>query len=97
VDTDLLREVNRRIYEVTRGFEEPSEFVCECGQDGCQEKLMLRTAEFIEILTAPKSLVAPEHMPRASEALGARGGSPLPARIATSHPKIPSAKSPRFS
>ena len=61
VDTDLLREVNRRIYEVTLGFEGPSEFVCECGQDGCEEKLMLRTAEFIEVLTARRRLVAPDH------------------------------------
>ena len=54
MDTDLLREVNRRLYEVTRGFEGPSEFVCECGRDGCEEELMLRTAEFVEILSAPR-------------------------------------------
>jgi hypothetical protein len=55
---------------------------------------MLRTAEFIEILTARRSLVAPDHVPRESEVLGARGGSPLSARDRDLSPETPSAKSP---
>jgi hypothetical protein len=32
----LLREVNRQIYEIVRSFDEPAEYVCECGDVSCR-------------------------------------------------------------
>ena len=63
LDEPLLREVNRRIHALTRSFDGPSEFLCECGHATCRATmLVLDPAEFADILAVPgRRLVAPGH------------------------------------
>ena len=59
----LLREVNRRIYQLTRDFDGPSEFLCECAHSACaMTPLELHPVEFADVLATPDCLlVAPGH------------------------------------
>src|SRR5207237_21311 len=63
VDEPLLREVNRRIHALTRSFDGPIEFVCECGHGICVATMVvLEPAEFADVLAVPGNrLVAPGH------------------------------------
>ena len=45
----LFREVNERVRSITEGFGEPLEevqFVCECGDVGCMERVRLPLSEY---------------------------------------------------
>jgi hypothetical protein len=63
VTESLLREVNCRIHQLTRDFDGPSEFLCECGHPGCEmTTLELHPTEFADLLATPDCiLVAPGH------------------------------------
>lgn len=59
----LLREVNVRIYERAREWDEPSEYVCECGLPACEKPtLRLEPHEVADLLAMSGCiLVAPGH------------------------------------
>jgi hypothetical protein len=60
----LLREVNLRIHQLTRAFDGPSEYICECGHPSCQPPtpVTLPPDEFAAISTNPgHRLLAPGH------------------------------------
>jgi hypothetical protein len=45
----LFREVNERVRSITEGFGEPLEqvqFVCECGDAGCMERVLLALRDY---------------------------------------------------
>jgi hypothetical protein len=43
----LFRSVNERIEELSHGVGESRvEFLCECGRDGCEERLLLAPEEY---------------------------------------------------
>jgi len=64
--------VNRRIRtlaaEVDPQDDSSWEFVCECGQLGCTERLGLPLALYDDLRYAGVALLAPGHQPRASRA-----------------------------
>jgi len=72
----LLREVNRRIYQLTRDFEGPTDFLCECGEPTCQmTSLEVHATEFADILATPGALlVAPGHEVPGAEVVRQRRG-----------------------
>ena len=72
----LLREVNRRIYQLTRDFDGPTDFLCECGKPGCQmTSLEVHATEFADILATPGSLlVASGHEAPGAEIVRQRRG-----------------------
>jgi hypothetical protein len=61
----LFREVNERIEDVTTTFvrdEEPMEFLCECDDAACAEKVSATRAEYEEIRSVPTHfIVLPGH------------------------------------
>jgi hypothetical protein len=57
-----LREVNAQIYRLTRYFDGPSEYICECAAPDCHSMLAVSSSEFAAILAAPgHRLVASGH------------------------------------
>jgi hypothetical protein len=53
----LFREVNERLRELGEGFSlvaERAEFVCECGNGSCLERIHMPLAAYEEIRTNPK-------------------------------------------
>lgn len=62
----LFREVNERIHETGVGFdvEAPQglDFICECGEGTCTERLRVRLAEYEQLpRTGPSFIVKPGH------------------------------------
>ena len=56
----LMRDVNDRTFESLRGFgAEEGDFACECGGEGCQERLELLVIEYAARDDQP--LLAPRH------------------------------------
>ena len=46
----LLRSVNERIEELSHGVgDNRIEFICECGRDGCEERLRMTCADYTSI------------------------------------------------
>jgi hypothetical protein len=76
VTDSLLREVNRRINQLTRDFDGPSEFLCECGRSSCElTTLELHPTEFADLLATPDCLlVAPGHDAPGFEVVRGGGG-----------------------
>jgi hypothetical protein len=53
----VFREVNERLRELGEGFSlvsETAEFVCECGQADCAERVRMSLAAYEEIRSDPK-------------------------------------------
>jgi hypothetical protein len=53
----VLREVNERLRDLGEGFSlvaETAEFVCECGNTSCTERIRMTLAEYEEIRSDPK-------------------------------------------
>ena len=64
----LLREVNTRIREVSDRFGTPEGFyrmICECGADGCDERLMVPVAAYESLRSQNEFLVCAAHKPPA--------------------------------
>jgi hypothetical protein len=52
----LFREVNERVRAINEGFAGPleeAEFVCECGDDSCTERIRLRVSDYEELRSDP--------------------------------------------
>jgi hypothetical protein len=50
----LFREVNERVQEVSGGrATEMTEFLCECGDSGCTERIALRNEEYEQVRADP--------------------------------------------
>jgi hypothetical protein len=53
----LFRDVNERLRELGEGFSlvsEESEFVCECGNSSCAERVRMTLAAYEEVRSDPK-------------------------------------------
>ena len=65
-----LGEVNRSIRDLAAKVDPHDasawEFVCECGEEGCAERLGLPLARYDELKDADSALLAPGHQPRRS-------------------------------
>jgi hypothetical protein len=60
----LFRQVNERIEEVNEalGADEPSDFLCECGDDNCTAPVRLTLAKYEEVRSdATHFVIAPGH------------------------------------
>lgn len=72
--TELLREVNRSIRDLAAMVDQNDasawEFVCECGEEGCTERLSLPLSRYDELDDAGAALLAPGHPLRLSESRG---------------------------
>jgi hypothetical protein len=56
----LLREVNERLRELGEGFSlvaEESEFVCECADSSCVERVRMTLAAYEEVRSDPKRFI----------------------------------------
>jgi hypothetical protein len=61
----LFREVNERIKRVNVGLAtvEASDFLCECGDDGCTDPISLTMREYEEVRADPTHFaVVPDHV-----------------------------------
>ena len=57
-----LRDVNAQIYRLTRYFDGPSEYICECAAPECHSMLAVNSSDFAAILAEPgHRLVASGH------------------------------------
>jgi hypothetical protein len=67
---ELLGEVNRRIRDLATKVDPQDvsswEFVCECGEEGCTERVGLPLAGYDELKHANGALLAPGHSPKRS-------------------------------
>ena len=67
---EQLEEVNRNIRDlaarVDPGDSSAWEFVCECGEEGCTERVALPLARYDELKNADATLLAPRHQLRRS-------------------------------
>jgi hypothetical protein len=63
LDSELLREVNRRIAQLATGFDAPLEYVCECGSSLCDRVSIELLQDEIEPIFARSGcyVVAPGH------------------------------------
>jgi hypothetical protein len=63
--TELLEEVNRSIRDLAAKVDPTDsstwEFVCECGEEGCTERVGLALARYDELRHADVALLAPGH------------------------------------
>ena len=63
--TDLLGEVNQKIRDLAANVDPDDvsrwEFVCECGEQGCTERVGLPLARYDELKHANGALLAPGH------------------------------------
>ena len=53
----LFREVNERLRELGEGFSlvaEEAEFVCECGNSACMERVQMTLASYEDVRSDPK-------------------------------------------
>ena len=53
----VFREVNERLRELGETFSlvsEPAEFVCECGNSGCTERVQMPLSEYERVRSDPK-------------------------------------------
>ena len=61
----VFREVNERLRELGEGFSlvsETAEFVCECGESSCAERVQLPLAEYERVRSDPKwFVIVPGH------------------------------------
>jgi hypothetical protein len=75
----LLREVNRRIYDLTRDLSGPAEFLCECCDPECEAtRVVMHPFEFADVLAMDGCLVvAPGHAAGGYEVVRERGGYAL--------------------
>jgi hypothetical protein len=68
--TELLGEVNRQIRDLAADVDPHDssswEFVCECGDQGCTERVGLPLARYDELKLANLELLAPGHPRRRS-------------------------------
>ena len=68
----LAREVNEAIAQIGRKFEvgdESLDFFCECGEEGCLERLLLTLPAFESLRAASEPLLVDGHLlARATEA-----------------------------
>jgi hypothetical protein len=68
--SELLGEVNRNIRDLAAKVDPHDssmwEFVCECGEEDCTERVGLALARFDELKYADLALLAPGHPPRRS-------------------------------
>ena len=68
--SELLVEVNRRIRDLAAKVDPQDvsswEFVCECGEAGCMERVGLPLARYDALRNADGGLFAPGHPPRPS-------------------------------
>jgi hypothetical protein len=68
--SDLVGEVNRKIRGLAAAVDPDDvsswEFVCECGGEGCTERLGLPLARYDDLKNADVALLAPGHAPKAS-------------------------------
>jgi hypothetical protein len=56
----LFREINERLRELGEGFSlvsEVSEFVCECGDTSCAERVQMSLAEYEHVRSDPRTFV----------------------------------------
>jgi len=62
---ELLGEVNRRIRDLAAEVDSHDsstwEFVCECGEEGCSERVGLPLARYDELRHGDVALLAPGH------------------------------------
>ena len=62
----LFRRVNERLEEVNEAFEpltDHSEFVCECADAGCAERIEVKLAAYEAVRSVPTQfLVKPQHV-----------------------------------
>jgi hypothetical protein len=66
----FFRQVNERIKDVADGLEggDRYEFLCECADASCADRIPLSTAEYEEIRSSPtKFVLAPGHVSREIE------------------------------
>ena len=67
-----LEEVNRTIRALAERMDPADSsdwgFVCECGADGCNERIGLSLARYDALRTAARALLAPGHRPGDSPA-----------------------------
>ena len=65
--SELLGEVNRQIRDLAADVDPDDtsswQFVCECGQEGCCERVGLPLAHYDELKRADVALLAPGHPP----------------------------------
>jgi len=63
INESVFREVNERIEELGERFDtDEVEFVCECADVGCAERLSLTTGEYEQVRSEPdRFLLAPGH------------------------------------
>jgi hypothetical protein len=63
--SDLLGEVNRNIRDLAAAVDPGEgsswEFVCECGDEDCSERVGLRLADYDELRRCDVALLAPGH------------------------------------
>jgi hypothetical protein len=63
--SELLGEVNRNIRDLAAEVDPQDvsswEFVCECGEPGCTERVGLALARYDELKNADAALLAPGH------------------------------------
>jgi hypothetical protein len=61
----LFREVNERVKGINDGFGgrlEEAEFVCECGDDACADRIRMKLAEYEDLRSDPTHFaVRPGH------------------------------------
>ncbi len=61
----LFREVNERVKAINEGFGDPlpkTEFVCECGQDSCTERVRMTLDAYEELRSNPRRFaIRPGH------------------------------------
>jgi hypothetical protein len=62
----VLRYVNERVARIADGFrvyDEPYDFLCECGVTGCRTPVVATIAEYDRVRAHPSTwLVAPDHV-----------------------------------
>ena len=75
----LFREVNEQIAQVYRAQESPTDFlqfVCECVQSECHERISMTLAEYERVRAHPRRfLVKPEHVDQRIERVVAEAGN----------------------
>jgi len=68
--SELLGEVNQRIRDLAARVDPADasnwEFVCECGEQGCTERVGLPLSRYDELKSSDATLLAPGHALRRS-------------------------------
>jgi len=61
---DVVAEVNARIREIAErsaASTDDWDFICECGDPACQERVTLSVAEYVELQKRREPVLAPGH------------------------------------